>query len=280
MNKPHKHADLIKAWAEGKPVEVFDPSVAGWVGPLGPLHLWRDASEYGLAPSIRRWQKEREAFARGERIQWRSTCKQHAGMAWIDVPAQSPLMGPAFDEPTNEFRIPHKWQTEMDAHARGETVQYRDFGPWADLFYRGKDWVDFDRNTDPNPVWATTATREYRIKPKIVKTRVRVAAMGEPNGKGRIWVWPVYTDEHAAQTERNRHFLCWLGDWHEVERPEPPVEDALSVGYISAAKISSGTIDDGKSPLGELHAMGFGPAKRCADRTVVWYPNGGWARWL
>lgn len=119
--------------------------------------------------------------------------------------------------------------------------------------------------TDTKPKWAERGN--YRVKPKTVKTRARVAAMGEPNGDGKIWTWSVYTDEHAAQTERNGHFLCWLGDWHEVERPEPPAAGTLRVGLITAAKISDATITMAKTALGAAQAMGFDMAKRVGDQT-------------
>ena len=280
MTKPHKYADVIKAWADGKQVQWAHPVAPSITDPLGQREpVWGEWSWHLLGiPSFdeiylwrvkpgNKWQKEREAFARRERVQWRSNLRQHNGIGWQDFKdsdvrslAHAELV---FNEPTNEFRIPHKWQAEMDAQARGEVIEASSDGgkTWgAQIVGRGWRFDDVDM--------------PYRIKPKTVKTRVRVAAMGEPNGEDRLWVWSVCNDEHAAETERNQHFLRWLGDWHEVERPEPPVEDTLSVGCINSEKISAASITTEKTALGALgamHAMGFDRAKPGADQAVFWY---------
>jgi hypothetical protein len=216
MTKPHKHADLIKAWADGQEIEVSNDN-SRWCVVDRPS--WSDSLLYRIKPAapVVKWQAEREAYARGEQVQWRYPSVPWS-VEWVDSTKATNL--PAFDVPGYEFRI----------------------------------------------------------KPKTTKTRIRVAAMGEPNGKGGTWVWPVHTDDHAAQTERNGHFLCWLGDWHEVERPEPPVEDTLSVGHITAAKISAATITTAKTALGAAQAMGFDRAKRDGSRAAIWWytqPVGG-----
>ena len=121
MTKPHKHAEAIKAWADGKQIQWAEPICPTSSDPLAPgtpdwkdvpLDIpptWSGSLLFRVKPEPK-WRKEREAFAHGERIQWRSTSKQHAGMAWRDVPPRSP-MGLAFDEPTNEFRIKPKVET-------------------------------------------------------------------------------------------------------------------------------------------------------------------------
>jgi hypothetical protein len=50
MNKPHKHAELIKAWADGAEIEVNCPK-NGWVSVSNPY--WsddREQSEYRIKP--------------------------------------------------------------------------------------------------------------------------------------------------------------------------------------------------------------------------------------
>lgn len=43
MNKPHKHAEVIKAWADGAEIELYDPE----------LNRWRSSSEYpGTMPKF------------------------------------------------------------------------------------------------------------------------------------------------------------------------------------------------------------------------------------
>lgn len=48
MNKPHKHADLIKAWADGAQVEYFSSWHSKWV----PCHspLWDCDKDYRIKP--------------------------------------------------------------------------------------------------------------------------------------------------------------------------------------------------------------------------------------
>jgi hypothetical protein len=236
MTKPHKHAALIKAWADGAVIEAQDPIAETWYTDSCPR--WAERGQYRLKPE-QKWQKERNAFLRRERIQWRSTCKQHAGMEWLDlkeVDVRSLAhVDIIFNEPTNEFRIPHKWQVEMDAHTRGEVIQYRDSDQAIDMIHGCRQWRDFDAKTDPRPRWITHATREHRIKPKTVKTRVRVAAMGLNDGCGAVWPWMISEDSFQASTEANAHFIRWLGDWQEIERPAldmtpPPVPQHLGGG--------------------------------------------------
>jgi len=47
MNKPHKHADVIKAWADGAQVESFN-NIDGWRPTSHPL--FSKEAEYRIAP--------------------------------------------------------------------------------------------------------------------------------------------------------------------------------------------------------------------------------------
>lgn len=47
MRKPHKHADLIKAWADGKNIEYKDYE-GNWVDASCPS--WNPACEYRIKP--------------------------------------------------------------------------------------------------------------------------------------------------------------------------------------------------------------------------------------
>lgn len=200
MTKPHKHAAVIKAWADGKEIEFRSAKSVKWESLRGFTPMWQEDSEYRVKPEPR-WQKEREAFARGERIQWRSTCKQHAGMAWRDVPAQSPIMGPAFDEPTNEFRIPHKWQAEMDAWERGEDVQCqeREGGHW---------WT-----MPSSPTTAPGLDRfAYRITPKTQTIRRCLIR----NSDGSVRTGNAKTEAAEKALETRSDFLMWCGPRKEL----------------------------------------------------------------
>lgn len=48
MNKPHKHADLIKAWADGAEVEYFSSWHSKWVPCPSPL--WDCDKDYRIKP--------------------------------------------------------------------------------------------------------------------------------------------------------------------------------------------------------------------------------------
>ena len=45
--KPHKHAELIKAWADGADIEYFDHE-EGWINQLHPA--WYVDTEYRIKP--------------------------------------------------------------------------------------------------------------------------------------------------------------------------------------------------------------------------------------
>ncbi len=46
--KPHKHADLIHAWADGAEIEYFDIAFNQWIGTTRPT--WGDDVEYRIKP--------------------------------------------------------------------------------------------------------------------------------------------------------------------------------------------------------------------------------------
>ena len=233
MTKPHKYADVIKAWADGKQVQWAHPVAPSITDPLGQREpVWGEWS-------------------------WH-------------------LWGiPSFDE-IYLWRVKpdHKWQAEMDAFARGETIQYRDADPMVYSRFGCQDWTDFGLNTRAHPTWATTSTREYRIKPKTVTVRVRPAMMVSEKSIDPVWVRLAKSTELANELERSPHFRCWASDWIEVWMSD---EDRLTAGNLNAsrlsgtiAKISEGSITTEKTPFGALHAMGVDAAKPGSDRTVVW----------
>ena len=50
MNKkPHKHAELIKAWADGEQIEFFDPYHHEWK-PIGGHPMWSDRFDFRIKP--------------------------------------------------------------------------------------------------------------------------------------------------------------------------------------------------------------------------------------
>lgn len=47
--KPHKHAELIKAWADGAEIEIKD-RVTGWWGAISIGGEWYEEDEYRIKP--------------------------------------------------------------------------------------------------------------------------------------------------------------------------------------------------------------------------------------
>lgn len=48
MNKPHKHAELIKAWADGAEIEILSKVYQEWI--LMPFPDWHNEMEYRIKP--------------------------------------------------------------------------------------------------------------------------------------------------------------------------------------------------------------------------------------
>lgn len=104
MPQPHKHAEVIKAWADGAQIQYLSLDGTTWCD-------W----EYITAPS------------------------------W---------------HPSSEYRVPHKWQKEMDAAKAGKTIQW--CGPNEVKWY---DWATA-AVVGPNS-WGLRDYK-FRIKPERV----------------------------------------------------------------------------------------------------------------
>ena len=50
MNKPHMHAEQIKAWADGAVIEVFGPEIEQWIIIDDPA--WYENLEYRIKPEL------------------------------------------------------------------------------------------------------------------------------------------------------------------------------------------------------------------------------------
>lgn len=50
MKKPHKHAELIKAWADGAEIEYWEKYGAQWVECGGSAPTWEEYQEYRIKP--------------------------------------------------------------------------------------------------------------------------------------------------------------------------------------------------------------------------------------
>lgn len=49
-NKPHVHAELIKAWADGAEIEYFDTSRQQWRPTTSGSPVWSDIMSYRIKP--------------------------------------------------------------------------------------------------------------------------------------------------------------------------------------------------------------------------------------
>lgn len=47
---PHVHAEVIKAWADGKPIEWRRKGDPNWTGLYTPTPVWGDTNEYRVKP--------------------------------------------------------------------------------------------------------------------------------------------------------------------------------------------------------------------------------------
>ena len=50
MNKPHKHATLIKAWADGAVIQYKDPHMSEWEDVLDNVPGWCMLTTYRIKP--------------------------------------------------------------------------------------------------------------------------------------------------------------------------------------------------------------------------------------
>lgn len=152
MTKPHVHAELIKAWADGAEIQFYSSSRDKWVDLAGFAPLWCEVSKYRIKPDPHA--EFKAALARGERVDMRAKGLP-PGRGWIEVP-------PSFDfkgAPAMEFRIALPWQDERDAYDRGEQIQY--------LSHLTGRWCDASA-----PAWLETY--EWRVKPKETTETFRV----------------------------------------------------------------------------------------------------------
>lgn len=103
MTTPHKHAVLIKQWADGAAIQRFADSydvgvVDGWVDVPNPG--WSTHCEYRVKPVPHKWQKEMDAYASGKTVQYRNG---DATTQWMDVNPPAKLNWFTFDR--HAYRI-------------------------------------------------------------------------------------------------------------------------------------------------------------------------------
>jgi hypothetical protein len=79
MNKPHKHAEMIKAWADGATIQIRNHGDVWYTFPPGVAPIWEAVHEYRVKPQPHKWQKEMDAQAAGKAVQGR-----YPGDPWTD----------------------------------------------------------------------------------------------------------------------------------------------------------------------------------------------------
>jgi hypothetical protein len=130
MPTPHKHAEAIKAWADGATIQSRRPSEDTWVTVSNPA--WHIDYEYREKPPEfeHKWKKEIEAYTlRGKVVQWLRNGK------WVDFVDGSLGHKPeprkyaaGFDNPNNQFRIkPEVQEYRFEVFPGGPEAKHLNF---------------------------------------------------------------------------------------------------------------------------------------------------------
>ncbi len=149
MTQPHKHAAIIKAWADGAEIE-FQSNNGPWSDVSEPR--WYHDHEYRVKPQPQpqpqphKWQKEMDAFKEGKTIQGR------CGPDYSWVTAYYPFC----ETPPLEYRIKPEtvrvrlfwWKPHSEAviNAVSETEQYlKPREEWTGFIGWATDWMDVEQ---------------------------------------------------------------------------------------------------------------------------------------
>ena len=160
---PHKHAAVIKAWADGAATEFKGPR-GNWIAHTDIAPAWFPTVEYRVKPQHKH-QDLIDAFRNGATdIQIKEG--QFGHWATMD-PGEHWVFGEGA-----MLRRAHKWQKEMDAFDAGKEIQFK----WED----DTGWSD-----TPSPAWRTEPSLDgvgitYRIKPERVEFDVCITWLNYP----------------------------------------------------------------------------------------------------
>jgi hypothetical protein len=103
VNKPHKHAELIKAWADGAEIEAFDSCIDEWVKASSPS--WQNQIEYRIKPEPK---PDVVLYSIVHRVSYGLPCSPYASMssAYAQPPdPQTPAnLKLTFDGETGELK--------------------------------------------------------------------------------------------------------------------------------------------------------------------------------
>jgi hypothetical protein len=111
---PHKHASVIKAWADGAIIQYRSQECLSWTD-CGAYPKFVDTTEYRVKPH--KWVSIKDAYNNGKPIQgsedsvcWRTYEKATNGSLTWSLPY---------------YRLKHKHQDTKDAYAKGAKIEYR-----------------------------------------------------------------------------------------------------------------------------------------------------------
>lgn len=147
---PHKHANMIKAWADGAEIVVRSPG-SEWRP--APWPKWIPSHEYRVKSDP--YAHLRQAWREGKTVQLAGADKPGV---WGDLPAPHPGGEDVYEFvfPPEEYRVKLEWQAERDAFAAGKVIQ-TPYRPWNTSV-----WVD-----RAHPLWLPGAVGHlYRVKPE------------------------------------------------------------------------------------------------------------------
>jgi hypothetical protein len=203
--KPHKHAALIHAWADGAEIEYFATPVDKWQ-PC-PAPFWSDDVEY----RIRDPYHHLKAAAKDPTKQIRFK----AADFWADANSSwawtSPLEEYEIREKPKEPEDPYK---ELKLAAQDLTKQIRWFGgEWQDSNVHG-DWIwagnpeNYEIRTKPDPY------AELKLAAADPTKQIRLGG-GEWHDAGeRVWLWVHTPDRYQIRNKpaakRKVKLLAWL----------------------------------------------------------------------
>ena len=192
MSTPHKHAELIKAWADGAVIQYKDALCDVWTDTSGNRPAWITDAEYRVKPTPDPLKEFKEAFFAGKVVEWQGS-RGH----WQPVETYC-AWNPQFNY---RLKPVHKWQHLIDAQSAGKACQMQRLnGDWAD-----GDFV-FDG-----------VDRKYRLKPEMIKFRNFLwrSCFG-----GDVVTSVCTFDSHTREDRTKwKGFIHWIGDWQEVEVP-------------------------------------------------------------
>jgi hypothetical protein len=104
VNKPHKHAELIKAWADGAVIQQYKPHLDEWHD-TSPYPVWDERVEYRIKPERK---PDVVLYSIVHRVSYGLPCSPYASMssAYAQPPdPQTPAnLKLTFDGETGELK--------------------------------------------------------------------------------------------------------------------------------------------------------------------------------